>query len=184
LWVLTRSYRRTDLLGRRQIKWILYGLYLGTAPIVVVLLAISAGQLPYGAVALAELSLVAEPLGFLVAIFGYRFLDIDPLVSATASYSILSVGVLAGILVAVPPVAAAAGAAVGVNQTSAQVALSLALAGAAFSVDRSLRPRIERLFFPGRQALEQGIEALLTELSNLRDPRDITLRTGFCMIAS
>jgi hypothetical protein len=60
---------------------------------VLLLLAYSVGLLPFSAIDAAQLSHVAIPLGFLVAIFGYRFLDIDPLLSAAASYSILAIGV-------------------------------------------------------------------------------------------
>ena len=155
LLLLTRNFRRTDAGGRRRIKWALLGFYLGLMPIT---LAASGSELGLmsgwrsGALAAGYVSLVAIPIGLLIAFVGYRYLDIDPLISSTASYSILGVTVISGVLVLIPEFAEAAGALAGVEASSAQILLSIGLAGLAIPAHRHLRPRIERVFFPERTA--------------------------------
>jgi len=182
LGAVTRSYRRTDQLGRRQLKWVLYGFYIGAAPMILVFSTNLAGLLSIqafnSAIAAAYVGLAAIPAGFLVAVFWSRLLDIDPLVSATTSYSVLSIVVLGGIFVVIPAVAEAAGDSLGIDPETARLGLSVALAAVAVPIHRSLRPRIDQLFFPERHSLELGVERLLAKISNLRDPREITRHTG------
>ncbi len=181
LVALTVSYRRADRLGRRQIKWALYGFYFGLAPFgLTSVLASLPGLAEWHAVlwAISMLFTVCCSLGVLAAIAFYHLFDIDRLISGTASYSILAVAVLAGIFALIPRLAEAAGTAVGVDPPSAQLVLSVALAAIAVPVHRSLRPRIDRLFFPERHTLGEGIERLLGELSTKRDPRELTALAG------
>jgi hypothetical protein len=82
----TRVYQRADPLGRRQIKWALYGFYVGELPFCLFNAVVALGVVPEwtsALLAVANVAFVAMPLGFLVAVAFYQFLDIDRLFSAT-----------------------------------------------------------------------------------------------------
>jgi class 3 adenylate cyclase len=182
IWTLTRNYVHSDPVGRRQIKSILLGVYLGLAPFGLVQMATVLGLIPEPwlrpLTLAAELALIFIPIGCLVAGIGYRFLDIDPLISAAASYSILGVAALAGLLALVPRLAEIASMAIVIEPSSAQLFLSVVLATVAIPFYRSLRPRIDRFFFPERHSLDEGIHRLLADLSDRRDPRGLTALAG------
>ena len=83
------------------------------------------------------------PLGLLIAIVRQQLFDIDRLISATASYSVL-VGILvAGTLTVIPRMAQAASAAAGVDLQATQFAFSLALAFTILPAQKRLRPLID-----------------------------------------
>ena len=168
LGILAVGYRRSGPIGRRQVKWVLYGGYL-------------TGVFALGAIALASLSReswwmveAASPCGvflaggYIVGLARFHLADVDRVISATATYSVLSVLAIAGLLACVPPVAQAASATIGVDPLTAQTALSLGLAGLIVPGYRALRPRIERRMFQERAAFEDGIADLLQELGHER----------------
>ncbi|MDH3213388.1 MAG: hypothetical protein OEM05_12970 [Myxococcales bacterium] len=178
LAVATLKYRRGDPVARRQIKWVLLGLYCFLLPIMV------AGALvafeprfawlvfpSYGAAPLF-------PLFLLISVGRYNLFDIDHLLSETASYNILVVAVVGSGLVVVPRVAEAASGVLGMDPWIGQIALSLLLAAVVVPAHRRLRPQIDRVFFKERYALDHGIAALLRALSACADSRDLTERTG------
>jgi hypothetical protein len=109
LWLLTANFRRSGPAERRQVKWIVYGLFLGTAPRLLWMIAYGmgfGGASWFGLLYVgAELALVAVPVGVLISVVGYQFADIDRIISSTASYSILAVTGLAGILALIPQLA-------------------------------------------------------------------------------
>jgi hypothetical protein len=75
LVALTRVYQRADPLGRRQIKWVVYGFYVGLLPAGFALVVFPLGIGPdwIGALnAVAAIPAVAIPLGILVAIAFYQ----------------------------------------------------------------------------------------------------------------
>jgi len=184
LVALTRVYRRADPLGRRQIKWVVYGFYVALLPCVLVEATLLLGVLPVWLEALpsvAPVCLVAIPLGFLVAIAFYQFADIDRLFSATLSYSMLAIlgfAMLAGVFEGVSRLAAALGPGVGLDPTAGQLILSFGLATVVVPTHRRLRPQIERLFFPERYTLERGIEILLRDLATCGRSEELLNLTG------
>lgn len=186
LALLTRNYLRADAIGRRQARWVLLGFYLGVTPGLATFVAVHLGSalghelaswLSYFIPAVS-LAFLAVPVGFLVAILRYDLFDIDRLISSTASYSVLAVMVLAGAFALVPRLADAASTAAGVDPSSAQIFLSIALAAVAIPAHRALRPRIDRVLFPERHALEEGMQQLLGEIAGERDARRLTSLVG------
>ncbi len=164
LAILAVGYRRAGPIGRRQIKWVLYGGYLS-------------GVFALGAIAVASLSRerwwaleMASPCGvflaagYLVAIVRFHLADVDRVIGATATYSVLAVLAIAGLLSCVPPMAHAASSTMGVDPATAQTALSLGVAALIVPAYRKLRPRIERRMFAERAAFEDGIAELLQEI--------------------
>ena len=178
LVALTRVYQRADPLGRRQIKWVVYGFYVGLLPAGLVTAVFPLGVVPewIGALfAVAMIAAVAIPLGVLVAIAFYQFLDIDRLFSATLSYSVLAILGLAIVLGVMPAASRAASDALGLAPAYGQILFALGLAAILVPAQRIVRPRIDRLLFPQRVALEQGFEHLLTAISSCADMQELKL---------
>jgi class 3 adenylate cyclase len=169
LAVLADSYQRASPVVRRQIKWVLLGGYLS-------------GVTALGAWALSlftherwllfdmsSLSGVFFAGGYIVAILRFQLVDVDRVIGATATYTVLSVLGLAALLSCVPPVAQAASESIGIAPVTAQTALSFGLALLIVPGYRMLQPRIERAMFAERAALEEGIAGLLLEIGGERE---------------
>ena len=102
----------------------------------------------------------------MIAVARYNLFDVDRLLSAAASYNIVLVALLGAGLVLVPLVRRAlVRPRSGVDPRVGQVALSLALAAVVVPAHQRLRPRIDRVFFKERHALDHGIAELLRSLS-------------------
>lgn len=169
LWLASRQYRCADSIGQRQLRWIIFSLYIGIVPILLVrsldfarLLPSAWSNLSYASAGIVTLVI---PLSFLIAIQKYGFFDIDRLISTTASYNILLVLLIGGGLLVVPPTAEAAAEFFGIAPTASQIGFTLLLATVLVPAHRRLRPQIERVFFAERYALDQGIAELLDDLS-------------------
>jgi len=118
------------------------------------------------------------PAVLVVSVVRFNLFDVDRVLSATASYNILAVGLGGGALIVVPRIAEAVSGVAGVDPGTAQIVLSLALAAAVIPAHRRLRPQIDRVFFKERYALDQGIAELLPTLSSCTDTRELTERAG------
>jgi class 3 adenylate cyclase len=181
LMALTRVYGRADALERRQLKWAVYGLYVGLSALGFVTAVLSLGVVRewVGALfAVGMIALVAIPLGILVAIAFYDFLDIDRLFSATLSYSGLMIVAVVTVLVLLPQVAETASSAVGIAPVSGQIALAILVALAILPAQRRVRAGIEWLLFRQRHAVDQGIQQLLTDLTGGRGLEEMAVQTG------
>jgi class 3 adenylate cyclase len=176
LAALTRNYLAADALGRRQIKWVVLGFYLGVAPVVAT--AAFAWLDPALRVAY-EYSLLATlfiPLCVYIAILRYQFLDIDRLLSATAVYSILLIAFQAGMLNGVPLISDFVTERSDLSRASVQGLVSIALAAVLVPLGRGLNPWVERLLFRERTALERGARRVRAELAACPAPEAL-LRT-------
>ena len=122
--LITRAFVRADPIGRRQIKWVLYGAYVSLVPVVAVNLL--GTYLPWRAQEIATIAIALLPVCGFIAIVRFDFLDIDRLISTTAAYSVLSVLALAGALVLIPRLSLAV-ATTGANQAVHTLPLLAAL---------------------------------------------------------
>jgi class 3 adenylate cyclase len=177
---LARAYLRSGPLERRQLRWILYGAFVAILPAIVVTLAVALGA-EFDYLIAQEVSLIftiALPLGIVVSVVGYRWLDVDRLISATASYTLVGIALVAGVLAGVPRLAAATSPAMGVDPATGQLVLSLALAGVLVPLQRALRPWIDRRLFAERYALSQASEALSNELAGCRSVEELATLSG------
>jgi hypothetical protein len=176
--VATRKYRRADLVARRQMKWVLFGVYCVALPLGVAIalppIDPRFGWLWYPGFWLVPLI----PLSLLVSVVRFNLFDIDRLLSATASYNVLAVLLGGGALIVVPRLAEAVSEFAGVDPRTGQVVLSLVLAAVLIPAHRRLRPQIDRLFFKERYALDHGIADLLPTLSDCNDARELTECAG------
>lgn len=178
LIVLTRNFRRAGALGRRQLKWVVLGMYVGTMPVLladVVAAAVPALWWLHEPAVIAEILI---PLSVLIAIVRANLFDVDRLITGAALSTVLSVLVLAALLSAVPPVTAAVSAAGDLDPDRVRFLLSLAAAAALVPAYRWLGPRLERLLFRERHALRTGIDALLRELAAAPGPEALFTRLG------
>jgi class 3 adenylate cyclase len=184
LALATQNYRRSNPLERRQIKWVVYGFYVGTLPSLVSAAVVAISPRFFWMVETAQIATVLIPLAFLIAIIRFDLFDIDRLISTTASYSAVAVVLIGVGFAVVPPLAHAASASVGVDPISGQIFLSLLLAAVVLPAHLRLRPRIDRIFFQERHAVETGMRSLLAELSSCRDSAELAYRLGTKLAAT
>lgn len=180
LWLLARSYRSADSLGRRQLRWLVWGFYVGVVPYLSHSMAdvlgwVEARDFLFG---LLPLFLLAVPIGMVVAVAGYRFLDIDRVISATASVTILGLVLIGAALAVIPDLSLQLGDVLGVAPRATQWVLSVAMAGVLLPVHRALRPWIDQRLFREHERLERGFESLVGALAECRSADDLTKRAG------
>ena len=176
--LLARNYVRANPVGRRQIKWAVLGIYLGTAPVLAADVVAAVRPQLYWLHDAAAIFEILIPACMLVALVRYNLFDVDRLITATAAYSTLLVFLGATLLAAVPRAANAMSGSTDVDPGTAQLVLSLGIAAAVLPAARALRPLVERLFFADRHALVRGVETLLHELSACDDPGALLLRAA------
>jgi class 3 adenylate cyclase len=180
LVALAVNYRRCGPLERRQTRWVVYGFYVALLPALLFWIALGLGVDMHYLVweAIRSLFLTAIPIGIVVSVVGYRWLDIDRLISATASYTILGVAALGSALAFVPRIARAVSEVVGIDPEHGQVALSIALAAVVVPAHRALRPWLDRKLFAERHALVQSFDRLLQQLAACQNIEELTKLTG------
>ena len=178
IWVIARAYRRSDAIGRRRLKWFMYGVYVSILPPLAAVAATAVFPELRVVYFFAVSALAIPPIFLLISIARFNLFDINRLISATASFNILAVLVIAAGLVLVPRMADAAANLSGLEQSTCQLVLSFGLAALALPVHRLLRPQVDRIFFADRHALEFGVERLLEELSECESARDVALLAG------
>ena len=126
------NYRRADKIGRRQVKWVLFGIYTGALPMTLCYIAIALDSNPiwliYRDSVFTEPPLLMIPACTLIAIVRQHLFDINRILSVTASYTVIVVLGIAGLLVIVPPAAEWLSHALGIGETLARVGLSLLMA--------------------------------------------------------
>jgi class 3 adenylate cyclase len=173
LAALTRGYRRSDAVGRRRVKWVLWGFWVALLPATATAIALTLlPPAPWHVWVLRSglFATVAAPLGILIAILRYQLFDIDRVISGTASLSVLLVVALAAVVTVVPEIARAAGDALGVDPAASRLGLSVAIALGAVPVQRRLRPYMDAWLFPERRTLEESFRELVLALSTCEDP--------------
>jgi class 3 adenylate cyclase len=178
LVALARTYLRGSAPTRRQLRWVVLGLYLGLAPPAAAA-AVGAWQPAWRP--LYEVSLLSTlfiPLCIAVALTRHHLFDIDRLISSTAAYSLLLIVFLALLVVPVPIAAGAVSQWAGVDRDLVQGSLALALATGVILGERVVRPRLERIFFRERYVFESGVRELRASLADARAPGPLFERIG------
>jgi hypothetical protein len=178
LVILTRNFQRAAPLGRRQLKWVVYGFYIGTAPVLATDILATVEPSWWWVHEVARGSTVLIPLCIAIAILRVNFLDIDRLISSTAGFSLLGVLVIGAMLIVVPPLAQMASTATQIGSASWHMVFSLCVALCLMPGQRRVRPWIERVCFPEHHALEQGVTVLLEEISALSASRTLFVLVG------
>ena len=176
--VAARNYARATAVQRRQMRWVVFGGYCVT---LVVVVAMAAGLrdpdlLKYSYVTQGVVSFI--PLAVLISVLRFDLFDIDRLLSATMSSNLVLFAAIALGSQLVPAVAEAASSALGLDPSSGRVGVSLVLAALVIPGYQLLRPRIDRLLFPERYAVDRGIETILHDLGHCDDVNELVARLG------
>jgi hypothetical protein len=159
------SYTRSSGERRQQLKWLLAGAVAGVAG-----LALSVGVHGTGLTGLAHnvagaVGLLALPVSMGVAVFKYRLLDIDRIVSRTLSYAIVTgllVGVYAGLVLLATRV-------LEVHAPVAVAAATLAAAALFAPVRRWVQRLVDRRFNRARYDADRTIAAFSSRLQGAVD---------------
>ena len=123
--------------------------------------------------------MLLTPICIAIAIIRFNLFDIDRLISATATYSILLVFLAGGGGVFIPSLSQASSSAIGMPTTVGQILWAALFAVALSLFHRPLHSYIDRRFFPERYALQQGVKTLLREIPSCRDPLVLFTLVGF-----
>jgi hypothetical protein len=160
------SYRRSSGERRQQLKWLVTGAAVVAALFLLRLALLGVRDMPdvVGGI-LEAIALLAVPLAMGVAIFKYRLLDIDRIISRTLSYAILTgllVGVYAGIVLLATQVISIT--------TQVAVAGSTLAAAALFNpLRRRVQRIVDRRFNRARYDADRTIAAFAGRLQDAVD---------------
>jgi class 3 adenylate cyclase len=176
LVVLARRWKGASAPGRRQIKWVLFGFYVGLVPALIGSVLTLAEPRLWWLYQAALATAIAIPICLAVALTRYNLFDVDRLITAAASYTVLSIALLGALLVMVPRAAAALAGVV--DPTLTQAGLSLGVAALLLPTQRRLEGRIGRALFPERRALEQAAQRLREDLARCDKPADLLTVLG------
>jgi class 3 adenylate cyclase len=178
LALLAVQYARASRFGRRQLRWTLLGFYLGlTGPALLAAAALAVPPL-WWAYHVSLCAVIAVPIGFFLGLGRDQFLDVDRLISATTTYSLLLGIALAVVLAAAPAASRTLANAADLDPQVTQTLLAAALAALGVPAGRWLRPRVERLLFRERRALETAVGELRSELGGCEKPEQLYERLG------
>jgi signal transduction histidine kinase/CheY-like chemotaxis protein len=160
VWLLVSGYRRSGPRGRRQLRWVAIGFYLGVLPTTLLGVLVLWRPEWLSLLPLANAANVFVPAGLLLALVRDNAFDVDRLIVATASGSaaagllLLAVGAF-GLLVGDPLARLT-----GLPAEASQIAVAVACGLAIVPLHRRLRPRVEALFFPARIRFAAAAESL------------------------
>jgi signal transduction histidine kinase len=174
--VLTWNYAHAQAPGRRRLRWILLGTLLGSVPFVMALSAPLVAPEWSGfqqAFALGFLGTVVWITGLVLAVVRDNAFDVDRLIGATAAWSLAAGAAVVSLAVVVPAAASGVARYLDVEPLSVRFAFAVLLGALAVPLGVRLRPRIDSLLFPGREALREGTERLLEDLVHCRDGDDL-----------
>lgn len=183
LFVMTRSYRQIDEVRRRQLKWIVLGLYVGFIPTIFAAAVTAVDPRFLWLYEDAIAGFIVLPVFVAISTSRYHLFNVDHLISATVSYSILITCGLALGLAAVPVLAGAADDLLGFDPMASYATLGLALACVIVPVHRRLSPWLHRKFFPESVALASGVHEFLRELGRCETLSELALVSGAHMSA-
>jgi hypothetical protein len=160
------SFRRSSGERRQQLKWLLSGAAAGAAGLTfALLLRGNHGLLSLLGSIAGVVGLLALPVSMSVAIFKYRLFDIDPIVSRTLAYAVVTgllLGVYAGLVVLATQVLP--------FSTPVAVAASTLAAAALFSpLRRRVQRVVDRRFNRTRYDADRMIAAFSARLADATD---------------
>ncbi|HEX3868717.1 MAG TPA: adenylate/guanylate cyclase domain-containing protein, partial [Gemmatimonadaceae bacterium] len=183
---MTLNYRRCGPVGRRQIKWILYSVYVGAVLAVFVFLVngVVVADSPPWAHAVLTLSAFSLPIGVSIAALRFDLFDIDRLLGAMVAYNLAAVAVVGAAFLVVPLATASLTGLLGVDATVGRTGMAIALAIVAIFAERRLRPQIDRWFFRERLALEQALKHLPEQYAAVRQPDELWTVTGHALVSN
>lgn len=176
LVVLARRYRHASAPGRRQIKWVLLGFYVGLVPALVGSVLTLVEPRLWWLYQAGLATAIAIPIGLAVALARHNLFDVDRLITAAASYTVLSIFFLSGLIGLAPQVAHAADGIV--DPALTQAGLALGMSALVVSGQRRIEGRIGGWLFPERRRLEQAAQRLRHDLARCDKPEELLMLLG------
>ncbi len=177
LGLVSYNYRIAGPIGRRQLRWLFLGLYVGLA---LPLVAAAWSALDPRLTQLYMWSLssaVVLPASLMVSVARFNLVDIDRLIAHAVTWNLLLVAALPAYALLDPALVATARVLELGPGAGPLLAGGLLGVGSVLS-RRPLLRRVEQLLFVQRFQLEEGIQRLIDELPELRGPRELTRRAG------
>lgn len=174
--LLAHRYRRTGPIGRRQIKWVVLGAAAAFAPPILCGVAALARPEWEPLYEISVTAVVLLPLALLVALVRDQLFDVDRLLTAAATFTVLGVLLLGGVIVLVPRIAEAADGLV--DPAVSQPALAMVAALGLLAARARLEPWLERRLFPERERFERGAQTLRSELAESEKPAHLFRTLG------
>jgi hypothetical protein len=159
------SYAHSSGERRQQLKWLLAGAVAGAAGLGLGLLLSGAGLPGPVRGILTATGLLALPVSMAVAVFKYRLLDIDRILSRTLAYAIVTgllVGVYAGLVLLATRVLT-------VHTPVAVAAATLAAAALFTPVRRRVQRAVDRRFNRARYDADRTVAAFSAQLKDAVD---------------
>ena len=159
------SYRRSSGERRQQLKWMLAGAIAGAAGLVLSFPLSGAGLPGLVHDILVVAGILSLPVSMGVAVFKYRLLDIDRILSRTLSYAIVTgllIGVYAGLVLLATRV-------LKVHGTVAVAAATLAAAALFAPVRRRVQHVVDRRFNRARYDADRTLAAFTSRLTEALD---------------
>ncbi len=174
--LVTWNYRASGPSGRRQLKWVVLGFWVGLVPVILTsVIAVAVPDLWW----LYEASLVlvlAIPICLFIALVRFNLFDVHRLLTAAMIYSVVGTIALAAILVVVPPVTALAEPVI--DPSVSQPVLMLCLGGGAILGLRRLDTTLQQRLYPERRALEEEAGLVRLLLADCEKPADLLTTLG------
>lgn len=178
LWILSRRYQREDPLGRRRIRWVVFGVYAAVLP---PLIGNALATWDDRFTVLYTASLVALgliPLSVLISIFKVDLFDVDRALSSTVAWNLLLV-VGVGAMIVLMPFASQAGSSwLQIEPPLSRVLVAALLLTLLVPRQARVRAQVEKQLFAERYALDRGAAQLQQQLSEYRDARKLIERLG------
>jgi class 3 adenylate cyclase len=183
---LTVNFRKSGPVGRRQIKWIVYSTYVGVVLVLISFTTSGIGDLhpPLWTIVLRTVAQVMFPVVVLIAALRFDLLDINRLFGATVSYNLAGVFVVGSGLFVTPRITTTLTSSMDLDPTIGRTVMAVVLGFVVILAERRLRPRVDRLFFKERFALEQAIKDLPEKFASIRRPDDLWALTGAELVAN
>jgi len=173
---LVQSYRACGPIGRRQLKWVLVGFWVGLSPAELAALAAVAVPALWWLYELALVFAIALPICLLIALARFNLLDVDRLITRAAISPVIGIGLITLGFLTVPKMASAAQE--WVDPKVSQPALSIALGGAAFAILRRVDRVLQDRVYPERRILALEAQRLRRELAECASGADVLALLG------
>ena len=173
---LVQSYRTCGPIGRRQLKWVLVGFWVGLSPAELAGLAAVAVPALWWLYELSLVFAIALPICLFIALARFNLLDVDRLITRAAISPVIGIGLITLGFLTVPKVASAAQE--WVDPKVSQPALSIALGGAAFAILRRVDRAIQDRVYPERRILALEAQRLRRELAECASGADVLSLLG------
>lgn len=178
LGLLVRNYAKASPIGRRQLRWSLFGLAVAVPALVGALIVGAAAPDRVELILSLHILTVAAPISVAIGIAWFQLFDIDRIISTTTAYAISLITVLAVGLLLLKQMAGRLGPGLGTDVSTLEFALEVGAAVIAIPLQRYVRPWVEGIFFKERVALREGMAQLLRDVGTNTDARQLLRHVG------